>query len=67
MIKSSNGYYVVYFVGDDDQTYRQYRIEQALIAADMTEWETSIVDAVEVVRGDESKINKDLILQPASN
>ena len=67
VIKSSNGYYVVYFVGDDDQTYRQYRIEQALIAADMTEWETSIVDAVEVVRGNESKINKDLILQPASN
>lgn len=67
VIKSSNGYYIVYFVGDDDQTYRQYRIEQALIAADMTEWETTIVDAVEVVRGDESKINKDLILQPASN
>lgn len=67
VIKSADGYYIVYYVGDDEQTYRQFSIEQTLIAEEMTKWEESIVDAVEVVRGDESKINKELILQPASN
>lgn len=67
VIKSSSGYHIVYFVGNTELTYRQYRIEQTLISDEMTKWEESIINAVEAVKGDDSRINKDLVLQPASN
>ena len=56
----------MYYVGDDELTYRDYMITQELIANAMTEWEKSIVDKVSVTRGDESRINKSLVLSPAS-
>ena len=67
VIKSSTGYHVVYFVGDDEMNYRDYMITQDLISNEMTEWHDTIVDAVTVKEGNDSRIKKDLVLSPKSN
>lgn len=67
VVKSTTGYHIMYYVGDDELTYRDYMITQDLIANAMTEWEDGIVADVTVTRGDESRINKSLVLAPASN
>lgn len=66
VVKSSTGYHIMYYVGDTELNYRDYMITQTLTANEMSEWEKSISDAVTVTRGNESRINKSLILTPAS-
>ncbi len=66
VIKSSTGYHVVFYVGEDEMNYRDYMITQDLISNEMTEWHDSIVDAVTVKEGNESRINKSLVLVPKS-
>ena len=56
----------MYYVGDDDLTYRDYMITQTLISNAMTEWEEGIISAVTATPGDDSRINKSLVLTPAS-
>ncbi len=66
VVKTSSGYHVMYYVGDDDLTYRDYMITQTLISNAMTEWEEGIISAVTATPGDDSRINKSLVLTPAS-
>lgn len=46
VIESEYGYHVMYYVGDDEMTYRDYMIENTLRANDMEKWYTELVEAM---------------------
>lgn len=45
VIETEYGYHVMYFVSTSDTTYRDLMIESALRTADLSAWETGLVDA----------------------
>ena len=67
IVDTSYGYHIMYYVGDDEMSNRDYLITQELIADDMAKWEESVLAAVTATKGKDSRINKDLVLTPASN
>lgn len=67
IVETSYGYHIMYYVGDDELTNRDYQITQKLIADDMKAWEDSILGAVTATKGNDSRINKDLVYQPKTN
>lgn len=62
VIETEHGYHVMYYVGDDELSYRDYMITNELLDADLEAWYNNIVDAVTVVEGDLSRIKTGLIL-----
>ena len=62
VIETEYGYHVMYFVGDSELTYRDYMIQQELIAADVAEWYNGILENVTVTDGNISYINKSIVL-----
>ena len=67
IVETTYGYHIMYYVGDDELTNRDYQITQKLIANDMEAWEESVLGAVTATLGKDSRINKDLVYQPATN
>jgi len=65
IVESDYGYHVMYFVGDSEQTYRDYQIENELKNNDMNTWYTEIVDAMTQTEGDTQYIRTDLVLNAA--
>lgn len=66
VVESSYGYHIMYYVGQDELTYRDFLIINDMTNEDVTEWYEGILETVTVVEGDESKINKDLVYAPAN-
>ena len=62
VIETEHGYHVMYYVGDDELTYRDYMITQELENEDYTTWYEAIVEAAKLVEGDTSGLNRDLVL-----
>ena len=66
IIETQYGYHLMYFVGNTEQTYREYVIEYTLRSADLTEWYQDLLANVETVNGDDSYIYKALVIAPSS-
>ncbi len=66
IIKTQYGYHIMYYVGDDDMTYRDLLISQELEEKDYNHWYSDLVENYAVTFVDESKINSGYILSPAS-
>ena len=62
IVETEYGYHVMYFVGDSQETYRDFQIRQELAEADHNAWYTAIVDAAEVTDGDTKYLSKDIVL-----
>ncbi len=62
IVETEYGYHVMYFVGDSNITYRDYKIAEDLRSADLENWYNSTIDAYEVTDGDLKYIRMDLIL-----
>lgn len=62
VIETEYGYHVMYYVGDDDMTYRDYMITNEMRAADQEEWYNGVLEPVTTAVGDTSKMNLDLVL-----
>ena len=62
VIETEYGYHVMYFVGNAGVTYRDYMIESTLRTNDMSEWETGLIEAAELVVKNTKFITTDLIL-----
>ena len=62
VIESEYGYHVMYYVGDDELTYRDSMIISKLKTEDLEAWEQSIVDAVELTVLDTSRLNMGRII-----
>ncbi len=67
IVHGTDGCYVVYYEGISKLNYRDYLITQDKKQEDVTAWETSVIDAVKIIKGKTSKINLDLIYSPAGN
>ena len=46
IIETEYGYHIMYFVGDSEQTYRNYLIQETMRAEDTQEWYTALVEAI---------------------
>ncbi len=62
IVETNYGYHVMYFVGDAQQTYRDYLITGELRNSDMEDWYNGLVDAAAVTDGDTRYIRMDLVL-----
>lgn len=61
VVETDYGYHIMYYVGDDELSYRDFMIKNAMTSEDITEWYEGVLKEVTVVEGDESKINKGLV------
>lgn len=62
IIETEYGYHIMYFVGDSEQTYRDYQIENQLRNADVNEWYTQAAEAMTLTEGNTDYIKKDLVI-----
>ena len=62
IVETTYGYHVMYFVGNSEQTYRDYQIRTELASADHAAWSNGIIDAVTVTDGDTKYLSTDLVL-----
>lgn len=60
LVESEYGYHVMYYVGDDELTYRDYLISNILRSEDVTEWHTDLVEAHPTTDGNLKYVNLDL-------
>lgn len=62
VIETEYGYHVMYYVGDDDMTYRDYMISNEMRDADQQKWYEGVLEPVTTAVGDTSKMTLDLVL-----
>jgi hypothetical protein len=51
IVETEYGYHIMYYVADDELTYREYMIRNDLKEADMEEWYKGIIDPVTITEG----------------
>ena len=66
IVETEYGYHVMYFVGKSDVTYRDFMIESNLRTEAMTEWETGLVEAAELVVENTKYVKTDLTLSSSN-
>ncbi len=62
IIQTDYGFHIMYYVGDGEQSYRDYMITYDMRAADAASWYEEVSEAVTYTEGDMSKINMGLVL-----
>ena len=62
IIESPYGYHVMYYVGDDEMTYRDSMIYDEIKSETVSNWYSDILATAEVIEKDTSLLNKDIIL-----
>ena len=62
VIETEYGYHVMYYVGDDELSYRDYMITNELRAADQEEWYQGVLKPITTSIEDTSKMKLDLVL-----
>lgn len=62
IVESDYGVHIIYYVGDDEVTYRDYMITNELRSADMLKWQTELSDNVTVTLENTSNVKTDLVL-----
>lgn len=68
VVKTDYGYYLIYFVGQTEQTYRDAMIENTLRNNDYNEWYTATTEALSMDRSFALKMAKtDVVLQSRSS
>ena len=63
IVETSYGYHVMYFVGQSDETYREYLIKNDLTSEDYSNWYNGLVDALDMTVGDTSYIRTNLVMK----
>ena len=63
IVETSYGYHVMYFVGQSEETYREYLIKNDLTSEDYTTWYNSLVDAMDMTVGNTSYIRTGLVMR----
>ncbi len=66
IVETTYGYHVMYFVGDSQQTYRDYQITAELTNTDQAAWSNGIIDAVSVTEGNTKYLSTNIILGGAN-
>ena len=62
IVETEYGYHVMYFVGDSQQNYRDYMIENDLITEALNAWYEDVLASTAITDGDTSYIATDMVL-----
>lgn len=62
IVETTYGYHVMYYVGDDELTYRDSMIREQILSESVSTWYDGILATAEIVEKDTSNLNKDIIL-----
>ncbi len=62
IVESIYGYHIMFYVGDDDLTYRNAMIKAELVEKDITEWHEKLVEGVTATTVDLSRMDYKYIL-----
>lgn len=62
VIISEYGYHVMYYVGDDEMTYRDYMISEDLRQADIEKWHEGVLKEVAINPVNTKRLNLDMVL-----
>ena len=62
IVESNYGYHIMFYVGDNAMSYRDYLITKDLRTTDVNEWYTNLIDSVTVNTLDTKYIRTDLVL-----
>ncbi len=62
VVLGESGYHIMFYVSDDEVTYRDYMITEELRAADLDKWHTGITDAATITAGNTKRLNLDAVL-----
>jgi len=62
IIESTYGYHVMYYVGDDEMTYRDYMIHDEIKTETVSTWYDGILATADIAEKDTSLLNRDIIL-----
>ena len=62
IIETTYGYHVMYYVGDDDMTYRDYMITNQIRDENLNNWYNGIIESATAEVKDTSRLNKDRII-----
>ena len=62
IIESTYGYHVMYYVGDDEMTYRDSMIKNEIMTETVSNWYNDILATADITEKDTSLLNKDIIL-----
>ncbi len=65
VIETEFGYHVMYYVGADETTYRDFMIENDIRTADQEEWYNGILEPVTTELKNTSKLRMDMVLSAA--
>ena len=65
VIETEYGYHVMYYVGDDELTYRDYLIVSEMRESDLASWYDSVIAAGVVEKGTLSRVATDKVLGSA--
>ena len=66
IVETEYGCHVMYFVGNSDMTYRDYMIESTLRNADLSAWETELIEAAELQVLNTKYVKTDLVLSSST-
>ena len=62
IIETTYGYHVMYFVGQDELTYRDSMIRNDILNTSVTTWYNDILATAEIVEKNTSNLNRDVVL-----
>ena len=62
IVETEYGYHVMYYVGDDELTYRDSMIKEEILAESVSNWYDEMLAGSEAVEKDTSLLNKDITL-----
>ena len=66
IVETSYGYHVMYFVGQSEETYREYLIENDLRSEAYSSWYNTLLEGVTMTMGDTRYIRTDLVMNTQS-
>lgn len=67
IIETEIGYHIMYFVEEQEDTYREYLIEYTLRSNDVQEWYEALIENVTVSEGDTAHINKAIVIASSAS
>ena len=62
IIESEYGYHIMYYVGDDELSYRDNMIREEILSTSVSDWYNEILASAEIVEKDTSLLNRDIVL-----
>ena len=67
IVQTDYGYHVMYFSGDNETTYRDYMVKNALLEKNITEWQEALNEATVVEAKNTDHIDREMVLGGSSS